>query len=245
MRSAPLNVTLGDSPAQAIKRMEQSQKTRSSSWAFCGKKRGNIIVRKRTTIISTISIILLTIFCGIALSHPHVFIAQRIKIVFDDQGLAGFNIHWTFDDMFASVIAVDYDKNQNGVLEKSEVALIKKEAFSYLSNYNYFTFVKIDGKLFDVKFIQNFSAELHDKKLIYKFFIPCHVTVTSNFKHVIVAAYDPSYYSAIFFANNGPVSLDNSESFEVKTDIKKNMSTSIYYGQVNPWALFLDFRTKQ
>jgi len=202
-------------------------------------------MRKKTTIIFTMPIILLTIFCGVALSHPHVFIAQRIKIVFDDQGLAGFNIHWSFDDMFTSMIVGDYDKNQNEVLEKSEIALIKKEAFSYVSNYNYFTFVKIDGKHFDVKFIQYFSAELHDKKLVYKFFIPCHVAATRNFKHVRVASYDPSYYSAIFFANNGSISLDNSEYFKVRTDIKEDKSTSIYYGQVNPWALFLDFRTKQ
>lgn len=190
-------------------------------------------------------IILLTIFCGVALSHPHVFIVQKIKIVFDDQGLAGFNIHWSFDDMFTSMIAGDYDKNQNEFLEKSEVALIKKEAFSYVSNYNYFTFIKIDGKPFDVKFIQNFSAELHDKKLVYKFFIPCHVTVTNNFKNVCVASYDPSYYSTLFFANNGSVSLDNPESFEVRMVVKKDKSISIYYGQVNPSALFLDFRTKQ
>ncbi len=202
-------------------------------------------MRKKITIISTISIILLAIFCSAALSHPHVFIAQRIKIVFDDQGLAGFKIYWTFDDMFASMIAGDYDKNQNKVLEKSEVALIKKEAFSYVSSYNYFTFVKIDGKPFDIKFIQDFSAEFHDKQLVYKFFIPCHVTATSNFKHVTVASYDPSYYSAIFFANNGSVSLDNSESFKVKTAIKEDKSTSIYYGQVNPWTLFLDFCIKQ
>ena len=212
---------------------------------YAAKKSGNIILRKKLTIISTISIILLTIFYGVALSHPHVFIYQRIKIVFDDQGLAGFNIHWTFDDMFASMIAGDYDKNENEVLENSEVALIKKEVFSNLSNYNYFTFVKIDGKPFDVKIIQYFSAELHDKKLVYKFFIPCHVTATSNFKKVTVASYDPSYYSAILFANNGSVSLDSSDSFKVKTNIKEDKSTSIYYGQVNPWALFLDFRTKQ
>ena len=201
-------------------------------------------MRKKITIISTILIILLTIFCGVALSHPHVFIAQRITIVFDNQGLAGFNIHWTFDDMFTIMIAEDYDKNQNKVLEKSEIALIKKEAFSYVSNYNYFTFVKIDGKPFDVKFIQNFSAEFHDKKIVYKFFIPCHITATSNFKNVRVASYDPSYYSAIFFANNGSVPLDNSKSFKVRAVIKEDKSTSIYYGQINPWALFLDFCTK-
>ena len=190
-------------------------------------------------------ITLLTTFCEVALSHPHVFIVQRIKIVFDDKGLAGFNIQWKFDDMFASMIADDYGKNQNGILEKKEVALIKKEAFSYLSSYNYFTFVTISGKPFDVKFIQNFSAILNNKKLIYEFFVPCHVTATSNFKHITVATYDPSYYSAIFFAEKGSVSLDNSEAFEVKTAIRKDKSTSIYYDMINPWALFLDFCIEQ
>ena len=54
-------------------------------------------------------------------AHPHVFIVQRINIVFDDQGLAGFRIHWRFDDMFSSMIAGDHDRNQNGHLESQEV----------------------------------------------------------------------------------------------------------------------------
>lgn len=202
-------------------------------------------MRKKTTIISTISIILQTIFYGIALSHPHVFITQKIKIVFNDQGLAGFNINWTFDDMFASMLVGDYDKNKNKFFEKNEVALIKKEAFSNLSDYNYFTFIKINGKTFVVKYIQSFSAELHDKKLIYDFFIPCHVTATRRFKHVKVSTYDPSYYCAIFFENNDLVSLDNSNFYKVRTTVKKDKSTTIYYGQINPWTLFLDFRTKE
>jgi ABC-type uncharacterized transport system substrate-binding protein len=207
----------------------------------------NSIVPKKTTliIISVINLTILSTFCGVSRSHPHVFIVNRIKIVFDDKGLAGFNIHWKFDEMFASMIAGDYDKNQNGILEKNEIVLIEKEAFSYLANYNYFTFIKIGEKPFKVKFIQNFSAILNNNKLSYKFFVPCHVTATNNFKNITVAVYDPSYYSAIFFAEKNPAALDNSEAFEVKTAIKEDESTSIYYDMINPWALFLNFRIKQ
>ena len=195
-------------------------------------------------VIVCIPIILLTIFFDLAWSHPHVFITQRIKIIFDEQGLAGFRINWTFDDMFTSMIVGDYDQNKNKILEKSEVALIKKEAFSYLSSSNYFTFVKINGKVFDVKFIQNFSAKLHEK-LVYNFFIPCHVAATSKLKNVCVVSYDPSYYTAIFFADKHSISSEHSQAFKIKTLIKEDQSTSIYYDQVNPWALFLDFCTKQ
>ncbi len=207
----------------------------------------NSIVPKKTTliIISVISLTILLTFCGVSRSHPHVFIVNRIKIVFDDKGLAGFKIQWNFDDMFAVMIAGDYDKNQNGILEKNEIALIKKEAFSYLANHNYFTFVKIDEKPFKVEFIENFTAILNNNKLSYKFFVPCHVTATNNFKHITVAVYDPSYYTALFFAEKNPAALDNSAIFEVKTAIKEDKSTSIYYDMINPWALFLNFRIKQ
>jgi len=202
------------------------------------------VICHRIIVIFFLSIILQIILSHQALSHPHVFISQKIDVSFDNKGLAGFAIRWTFDDMFTSMIVGDYDKNQNKILEKNEVVLIKKEAFSYLSEYNYFVFIKIDGKSFDVKYIKNFSAELNDKKLVYTFFVPCHVSASNDSKQIIVASYDPSYYSAIDFPNKNPMTTWNSDLFIIKAVVKKDPSTSIYYGQINPWALFLDFRKK-
>ncbi|MBC2715188.1 MAG: DUF1007 family protein [Desulfobacteraceae bacterium] len=196
-------------------------------------------------IVSFICLVLLTVFSNTSFSHPHVFMTQQIISVFDDKGLAGFKIRWEFGDMFSSMIAADYDRNQNGFLEKDEVAVVKDEAFSYISEYNYFIFVKIDGKPFEVKFIKDFSAILDNGELIYTFFVPCHVRAISNFKQIIVATYDPSYYSAILFKKKDPAVLENNELFEVKAAIREDKSTSIYFDMVNPWALFLDFRTKQ
>lgn len=178
-------------------------------------------------------------------AHPHVFIVQRLNIVFDDKGLAGIKVRWGFDDMFSSMIAGDYDRNQNGRLESKEVQTIKEKAFNYISNYNYFTFVKIDGKRFEVKYIKDFVAILEKNKLIYEFFVPCHVAAIDQFKEIIIATYDPSYYTAIFFAKNRPASLSFSEPYDVKSAIRKDETTSIYYDMINPWALFIEFRLKQ
>ena len=177
-------------------------------------------------------------------AHPHVFIVQRIKVIFDDNGLSGFKIRWDFDDMFTSMIAGDYDKNQNGLLEPDEVSVIKEEAFSYTSNQDYFTFIKIDGKPFKVRYVKDFSAQLNDNKLVYEFFIPCHVRAASSMKQVIVASYDPTYYSAIYYADKNPASLEKGEKFRVKSAIRQDASTSIYFGMVHPWALFLNFSLK-
>lgn len=178
-------------------------------------------------------------------AHPHVFIVQRINIVFDDQGLAGFKMRWGFDEMFSSMIAGDYDRNQNGRFESEEVQTIKKEAFDYISNYNYFTFIKIDGKPFEVTYIKDFVAILENNKLIYEFLVPCHVASIDQFKEIIVATYDPSYYTAIFFAKNQPASLSFSEPYDVKSAIREDKATSIYFGMVHPWAIFIEFRLKK
>ncbi|MBU2591221.1 MAG: DUF1007 family protein [Nitrospinota bacterium] len=200
---------------------------------------------KKIIIRLTILLTFLVPLCEHALAHPHVFIEQKIEIIFGKQGIEGFNINWQFDEMFTSMIIGDYDKNSNGILEENEVIQIEKEAFSNLSDFSYFTFIKIDGKVFKIKSIKNFSVSLNNNKLVYNFFIPCSVTATNDFQHIIIDSYDPSYYSTIIFDNNRLASLNNSKAFEVKINVKEDKSTSIYYGQVNPWGMFMVFRIKQ
>lgn len=177
-------------------------------------------------------------------AHPHVFITQRLTVAFDEKGLAGFKVSWKFDDMFATMIAEDYDLNRNGILETDEVSIVKEKAFSYLSNYSYFTFIKIQNTPFEVKFIKDFNAILKNRGLVYEFFIPCHVTATNDLKKISVATYDPSYYSAIFFEEKEPVSVTNTNGFDVKTAVREDPDTKIYYDMVHPWALFMEFRKK-
>jgi ABC-type uncharacterized transport system substrate-binding protein len=191
-------------------------------------------------------ILFLNVLCmgSDVIAHPHVFIVQRLSIVFDNQGLAGFRVEWNFDDMFSSMIATDYDKNQNSTLEPAEVAVVKEKVFSYIAEYDYFIFVKIDGQSFKVKWIKNFNAVLKNGKLSYHFFVPCHVKAHKLFKQIVIAAYDPSYYTAIFFAQKQPALVKNGDRFVIESSLKEDKSTSIYFGMVNPWALFLKFRLK-
>jgi len=192
------------------------------------------------------------IFAAIALliappatySHPHVFVVNNITIIFDDHGFSGIRVNWGFDEFFSSMIAGDYDKNRNKKLEKPEITMIKKEAFSYLANFDYFSFIKIDGKPFKVKWVTDFSAALSDGKLTYEFFIPCHVKATSAFKEITIAQYDPTYYSAVFFGKNKPVKIEARPNFETSFKIAKNLKESYYYGMVHPVEVILNFRLK-
>lgn len=180
----------------------------------------------------------------VAHAHPHVFIVQRLNVVFDEKGLAGIKVRWKFDDMFASMIAEDHDINRNGKFETNEIKKVKEKAFEFISKQSYFTFIKIDNTPFQVKFVRDFNAILENRKLVYEFLIPCHVTATNQFKKVTVACYDPSYYTAIYFTQKKPVSLTAADRFEVTTSLKEDPDTKIYFDMIHPWTLFMEFRQK-
>lgn len=194
------------------------------------------------------SLLVLLIWSGmqthLVAAHPHVFIAQETTIVFDQKGLAGFRIHWTFDEMFSVMVGEDFDQNQDGRLDKKEVAVIKEKAFGYIAPHNYYIQIKIAEKPFAVKFIKDFNAVLNNGKLSYEFFIPCHVSAVKTPKRIVLSPYDPEYYSAIYFPDARHLTIKNSGPFTIETRAERDMSTLIFHETVNPLAIFLNFRLK-
>lgn len=172
-------------------------------------------------------------------AHPHVFISQRTAFVFDGEGLAGFRIHWTFDDMFSIMIQEDFDADRDGHLNDEEIGVIREKAFAYTAEHSYFIHVKIDGKPFAVAAVTDFNAWLDDGKVSYEFFIPCPVSAVADPREIILSPYDEGYYSAMYFPDDQPVVLENSDAFHTRLSLKQDMGTRIYYDTVNPMAIFL------
>jgi len=178
------------------------------------------------------------------LAHPHVFIEQETKIIFDEKGLAGVKIHWKFDEMFSTMICEDFDTDKNSILDKNEVATIKEKAFGYIATHNYYIHMKIDDKPFVVKFVKDFNATLNNGHLIYDFFIPCHVSAIKTQKKITLSPYDPEYYSAIYFPDKKHLVIQGADLFTIETKVERDKSTLIYYETVNPLAIFVNFRQK-
>ena len=183
----------------------------------------------------------LTCLATTAPAHPHAFVTQRLAVVFDHEGLAGIRVRWTFDEMFASLIADAHDRNKNGTLEADEIVSVKGDAFDYIAEESYFVFIDIDEHPFPVKFIRDFKATLKNGRLDYEFLIPCHVTAIHTAKRITIATYDPSYYTAIFFADKNPVTLIDADGFDVQTQIREDPDTAYYFDMIHPWTLFLSF----
>jgi ABC-type uncharacterized transport system substrate-binding protein len=187
---------------------------------------------------------LLFVAVDVSNSHPHVFIQNSLRIIFNQQGLAGVRVKWVFDEFFTSMIADEFDKNHNNKLEKPEIIDIEKGAFANLVKFNYFSFIKINGKAFMVEYVRDFSASLAGGNLIYAFVIPCHEEAITTFKEVVISQYDPTYYTRVAFAKDRPVSMEGGSAFEVSYRISKNMKEAYYYGQVHPVEVILKFRRR-
>ena len=175
--------------------------------------------------------------------HAHVWIHSAVIVHFDNNGLAGFKLEWVFDEMFSNMIMHDFDKNQDGTFDTAEVKKICKGAFSNLKKFGYFTHVKINGKPFKVKFIKDFNAKVVKNRVVYHFFVPCHVRALSSFKVIRIGIYDASFYTNITLLKD-QISFRNDKGYEHHHTVELNRNEPYYYGQVYPEEIVLRFRKK-
>lgn len=178
-----------------------------------------------------------------ATGHAHVWIHNAVIVHFDKEGMAGFKQEWVFDEMFSNMIIHDFDRNQNGKFEFPEVKEVYKGAFSNLKKFNYFTHVKINGKQFKVKFVRDFNAKIVKNRVIYNFFVPCHVKATSSFKEIRIGIYDKSFYTSVTLLKD-QVLFKNDTGYEHHHNVELNKNEPYYYGQVYPEEIVLRFRKK-
>ncbi len=177
--------------------------------------------------------------------HPHIFIDNKVTIVFDEKGLAGFNLNWVFDKVFSASIIHDFDLNGDGIFSKTEIEAIRETAFSNLSNFNYFCLVTINGSVFRVQYVTDFSVAIRDKRVIYKFFVPCHVQGITEFKMVTAAVYDETYFTDIIFDPEEAVRIENGNIFEYNYTLAENKKRAYWGGQIVPIEICLRFRKKK
>lgn len=201
-------------------------------------------MKYRLSISLVFATLLLLVFSQTSFSHPHAFIDNRLTMIFDDEGFAGIRVEWVFDEFFSNMIAGDYDRNQNNILENSEIVAIEKGAFDNLANFDYFTVIRIGGKSFKVKYVRGFSAALKEGKLRYNFFIPCHIKAIPTFKKIVISQYDPTYYTDMSLDEGQTVIMEGNSSFETSCRISENPKISYYFGLVHPIETVVRFRLK-
>ena len=188
-----------------------------------------------------VTLLILICHSPAAVAHPHIFTHASIRVQFDEKGLTGFKVNWMFDEMFSAMMLMDYDTDGDGQLEGAEKRRLKEEAFDPIRPFGYFTHVKIEKRPFQVKYITNFQCEVINGKLIYRFFIPCHVRAAEHVKSVRFSMYDKEFYTC-FLLISQPVGFAGDENIDVTHKVEKNRDEAYYFDQVYPEEIHLKFK---
>ena len=189
-------------------------------------------------------LLMIFLFClsKTSLSHPHAFIDCRLTLVFDEQGLVGFQQHWLLDEMFTAFLLESFDTDYDEIFSEDEVQTIQQEAFDNLREFGYFTHAEIDGKHYPILEVNAFSAEMNeDGYAIYSFFVPLAVTAETHIHKVLISVFDESYYTDVVLLRDG-ISFQAPEQIAIRSRIQELPELSYYFEQIVPKGLLFAFQ---
>lgn len=141
-------------------------------------------------------------------AHPHVWAKVKTEILFGpDHRVSGFRQAWTFDEYYSAFASQGLDKNGDGKFDRQELDVLAEENVASLKEYDYFTFVRIDGDKAQLLEPRDYWMEQADGLLTLNFTLPLKEPVDARLGVVSVAIYDPTYYVDFAFVDEQPVRL--------------------------------------
>lgn len=166
-----------------------------------------------------------------AYAHPHVMVEANATLLFSDTGqVTAIQHHWQFDEAYSAYAVQGLPTGKDGKISRETLAPLAKENTESLSEFDFFTKLKVDGKKLD------FAGPVddwldYDKGLLTLHFTlplkqPVKLSRTSG-----IELYDPTYFvSFMFAAGDNAFTLKNAPAGCVstitrpKTDVAANQS---------------------
>lgn len=188
--------------------------------------------------------VLFATFAPSAHCHPHAFVTTSYTVVFDTQGVKGVRVSWVFDEMYSATVGTDYDLDGDGSFSTIESEKLISLGNESLPQFSYFTHIHIDGKPYEVKSVRDFSIRYEEGYLTYDFYVDCPVKASKEGKQIKISPHDKEFFLAMLFRSDQPVILENSDQFNVTTEVGEDQDTLIYFESMHPLALHLEFKKK-
>ncbi|MBY6241183.1 DUF1007 family protein [Methylosinus sp. Sm6] len=151
--------------------------------------------------------VFLALLPGLALAHPHVWVAVRSEVAFTPDGkIRGVRHAWTFDEMYSAFALQGLGKDGKPPT-REELAPIAKVNADSLAEFEYFTFAKYDNAKASFGPPEDVFLEADDKKIVTMHFVlPLEKPVSAR-KPFSFQVYDPTYFVAFDFEKQNPVAL--------------------------------------
>ena len=165
------------------------------------------------------SILYLSIFISVLFSHPHTFIDVYPTLKVKENSTTTLNFKWVLDDMTSTILIMELDENGNGKIDEKENSHIYNEYFSIFKGYDYYTFVKVDGKDLKLPEPENFRATIENNKICYSF----DIKLGYNIKDIVIEFGDSAYYVAMVLKEK----FVDAKGLSVKIT---KVDNDIYYG---------------
>jgi ABC-type uncharacterized transport system substrate-binding protein len=156
-------------------------------------------------------------------AHPHVWATVRSEIVFGpNHQITDIRHAWTFDEFYTAMAIEGLDTNKDGVYSKEELQPLAKVNVESLKDFDYFTFVHLEGeddKMLPLKPPVDYWVDYEKSVLTLHFTLPLEKPVDPHGKPVEVDVYDPSFFVAFGFATEKPVTLAGADTKGCTADI--------------------------
>ena len=167
-------------------------------------------------------------------AHPHVFIDAVTEVVFEKGKIVGLRQRWTFDDVFSLLMIEDFDTDKNRKFDKSEIEALRKGAFAAVSEFGYFTHVRLGGRKVAADRVSGFTASMSKGRISYSFFVPFAAPVDPKTTKVDLGTYDDTFYVSVTYDALDPVRLVGAGSGGCHFKMYDDAENPIYFGMVVP-----------
>lgn len=109
-------------------------------------------------------------------SHPHLFIKPTIEVVTGKDSLKGFEISWEWDKWWSEDVFFECDLDGDGSFNKEETQMVYDDFFIGIEDFDFFTFIHIDGKRYKIRGVEQFKVSSSSSGVVtYRFFVPLNV----------------------------------------------------------------------
>lgn len=180
--------------------------------------------------LAALVLLLIGLTSRIVEAHPHVWIDADVALRFQDRRIAALEVTWLFDEFFSQTAIEDFGKHRRGQLDGAELKSLVAQSSASLKNYSYFTYLQIGENRRRVGAVDDFTAEMKGKRLVYHFVVPVEPAVDPKQQSFGFLLYDETYYVYVAIAEGHNVTYRGDVPGHCTESREADKTTRLYFG---------------
>jgi ABC-type uncharacterized transport system substrate-binding protein len=174
-----------------------------------------------------------TFFPLAADAHPHVFIDNRVTMLFTDGKVTGFHTDWTFDEIFTADLLSQFDADGDKQFSAAESEQVKEGTLPNLAAFHYFTYIYENRKDLGEIAPAAFKADVVNGKARFRLTYALPKPVDPRHAPVAVSVYDHEYYVEVLLMEKDPVKIEG-DAAGCAVEVTDDQDHAYYGGFVVP-----------